>query len=551
MARLDRLVTAKRIAQLGATIGRQFPYALLQAVSQLDTTTLQRELGRLVEADLVYQRGLPPQATYTFKHALVQDAAYASLLKSTRQHYHQRIAQVLEERFPETTVTQPELLAHHLTEAGLTAQSVAYWSKAAQRAVEGAATVEAIRHLDTGLKLLQALPDTPERTQQELGMQITRGRALKMSQGNAAPEVEQTYLRAWQLCQQLGETSQLFGVSQGLWACYLVRADYQRANALVEQYLHLAQGQLHAVHMLWVHDALGIVFFLRGQLRPAQAHLEQTVALDAPHLDSSRVSRFWHLTPRFHSAWVLWALGYPEQALQRSDEPFKLAQELLHPFSLVFALNQIARVHQFRQEGQLTRARAEASIRLATEQGFPQQFAGATFLRGWALTQQGQPAQGIAEMRQGLAAYRATGAETQLTYFLALLAEGYGRGGQREDGLTVLAEALVLVDKNDERFYEAELYRLKGELLLQQSLDNRAEAETCFAQAMAIAQHQEAKSLELRAATSLARLREQQGKREEARQVLAEVYNWFTEGFDTADLQNAKALLNALEEERS
>jgi predicted ATPase len=271
--------------------------------------------------------------------------------------------------------------------------------------------------------------------------------------------------------------------------------------------------------MLWVHDALGIVFFLRGQLRPAQANLEQTVALDAPQLDSSRVSRFWHLTPRFHSAWVLWALGYPEQALQRSDEPFKLAQELLHPFSLVFLLNQIARVHQFRQEGQLTRARAEASIRLATEQGFPQQFAGATFLRGWALTQQGQPAQGIAEMHQGLAAYRATGAETQLTYFLGLLAEGYGRGGQREDGLTVLAEALVLVDKNDERFYEAELYRLKGELLLQQSLDNRAEAETCFAQAMVIAQNQEAKSLELRAATSLARLREQQGKREEARQV--------------------------------
>jgi predicted ATPase/class 3 adenylate cyclase len=550
MARLDRLVTAKAVAQYAAVIGRQFSYELLQAVSQLDEVMLQHELRRLVEAELMYQRGVPPQSTYMFKHALIQDAAYESLLKSTRQHYHQRIAQVLEARFPETTETQPELLAHHCTDAGLNEQAVSYWHKAGQRASERSAHVEAISHLTKGLELLHALPDTPERPQQEVEMQIILGLAVLTTKGNATPEVEKIYTRAWQLCQQLGETSQLFPVLQGLWSYYLVQAEYQRANDLIEQSLHMAQGPLHAIHLMQVHSALGTVFFWGGELRRAQAHLEQAVALDDSQLHQALPSRTLRLSCRFATAWVLWALGYPERALQSSDGAFTLAKELSRPFSLAFALNQSARLYQFRQDGQCTRERAEASIRLSTEQGFPQPLAGATFLRGWALTQQGQYAQGIAEMHQGLAAYRTTGAEHQLTYFLALLAEGYGRGGQREEGLTILAEALALVDKKSERFYEAELHRLQGELLLQQNSANQAEAETCFQHAIAIAQNQQAKSWELRASTSLARLWQRQGKRQEAYDLLAPVYGWFTEGFDTADLKDAKALIDELEERR-
>jgi predicted ATPase len=235
MARLDRLVSAKGIAQLAAVIGRRFAYDLLQAIAQVDEATLQHELGRLVEAELVYQRGLPPQATYLFKHALIRDSAYASLLKSTRQHYHQRIAQVLEEQFPETAETQPELLAHHCTEAGLIAQAIGYWQKAGHIAVQRSAHVEAISHLTHGLALLQTLPETPECTQQNVDIHIALGASLLATKGSGAPEVEQTYLRARQLCQHLEAPHQLFPVLRGLWNYYQVRAAYQMAQTLAEQ----------------------------------------------------------------------------------------------------------------------------------------------------------------------------------------------------------------------------------------------------------------------------------------------------------------------------
>ena len=257
MARLDRLVTAKGIAQLAAVIGRQFSYELLQAISQLDAMTLQRELGRLVEAEIVYQRGLPPQSTYVFKHALIQDAAYASLLKSTRQHYHQRIAHVLEEQFPETAEAQPEFLAHHYTEAGLTEQAVPYWYRAAQRAAERSAHVEAINHLRTGLALLQTLPETPERLQRKVNMHIALGASLIATKGSGAPEVEQTYLRAEHLCEHLAAPHQLFPVVRGLWNYYAVRADFQTAYTLGEQLLTLAQQAQDPAMLLAAHRALG------------------------------------------------------------------------------------------------------------------------------------------------------------------------------------------------------------------------------------------------------------------------------------------------------
>jgi TOMM system kinase/cyclase fusion protein len=549
MARLDRLVTAKGIAQLGAAIGRQFAYDLLHVVSQLDEVTLQRELSRLVEAEIVYQRGVPPQSTYVFKHALIQDAAYESLLKSARQHYHQRIAQVLEEQFPETTERQPELLAHHYTEAGLIEQAVPYWHHAGQSAVQRSAHVEAINHLRTGLELLQTLPETPERLQREVDMLIALGTSLRATKGYAASEVEETYSHARHLCAHLNEPPQLFPVLRGLWSYYHNRAALQTAHALGEQLLALAQQVQDAAMLVTAHRTLGTTLFFLGAVALAHTHFVQGLALYDPQ--QHRASAFLYgedggVVCKSLAAWTLWCLGYPNQGLTRSHEAVALAQQMASPFSVAFALSCEAEFHQFRREQGCTQGRAEAAISLTTEQGFPFFMAFGAILRGWALVHQGQAQAGIDQINQGLRGLRATGAELGRSYWLALLAEAYGILGKPETGLAVLGEALTLADATGERWYESELYRLKGELLLQQNSNNEDEAEACFHNAISIARAQQAKSFELRTATSLARLWQSQGKREAARQILGDVYGWFTEGFDTADLQDAKALLDEL-----
>jgi len=475
MARLDRLMTGKVIAQLGAAIGRQFAYELLQAVSQLDEATLQRELGRLVEAEIVYQRGLPPQATYIFKHALIQNAAYESLLKSRRQQYHQRIAQVLEAQFAETAEAQPELLAHHYTEAGLNAQAVSYWYKAGQRASERSAYVEAIAHLRQGLALLQTLPETPERTRREVDMLLALGVSLHATKSIAAPEVEQTYLRAQHLCQDLEEPHQLFPVLHGLWSCYNSRAELQTAHALGEQLLTLAQQVQDPAMLVAAHRAVGTTLFWLGAVALAHTHLMQGLALYDP--SQHRASAFLYgedagVLCQSFAAWTLWCLGYPDQGLTRSHEVVTRAQQMASPFSLAFALGLSAVFHSFRREVRLTQERAEAAISLATDQGFPLWRARGAVLRDWALVQQGQTKEELEQMYQSLQAFRATGAELARPYYLALLAETHGAMGQPAAGLAVLAEALTLTDTTGTRWCESELYRLKGELLLQQSSSN-------------------------------------------------------------------------------
>ena len=555
MARLDRLVTAKAVAQYAAVIGRQFSYGLLQAVSQLDEAMLQHELGTLVEAEIVYQRGLPPQTTYLFKHALIQDAAYQSLLKSTRQQYHQRIAQVLEAQFPETAETQPELLAHHYTEGGLIEQALPYWQRAGQRAIERSAHAEAIAHLTKGLQLLTTLPDTPERLQRELDLQTHLGPVLIATKGYAAPEVAQTYTRARELCQQMGETPQLFLVLSGLRHFYEVRAELQTARGLGEQLVTMAQKVQDPALLVQAHFALGETLWWLGEFAPARLLQEQGMAFYNPRQHRSQAFLYGQdpgMACRTYAAVALWRLGYPDQALTRMYEALTLAQALSHPFSLAWAFACVAWLHQFRREWPRTQEWAEEAIRLATEQGFPFMGAWGTFWRGWTLAAQGQEVEGIAHMRQGLAIHRATGAELARPYLLALLAEVYGHVGQTGEGLNIVGEALEAVNKTEEREYEAELYRLKGELSLKSQVQGRqstieAEAETYFHKAVNIARSQQAKSFELRTATSLARLWQQQGKRDEAQALLAPIYGWFTEGFDTTDLQEAKALLEDLE----
>ena len=549
MARLDRLGRAKEIAQLGATIGREFNYELLQAVSPLHEDLLQQGLRQLVETELVFQSGVPPHARYLFKHALIQDTAYQSLLKSKRQHLHQQVARILEGRFPDLQETQPELLAHHHTEASLIEQAIPYWQKAGQRAVQRSANEEAIAHLSKGLELLKTLPDTPGRTQQELALQIALGAPLVATKGQAAQEVERAYARAHELCRRVGEIPQLFPVVYGLWRFHLVRGKLLTARELGQQLLTLAQTTQDPIFLVGARCALGQTLFALGEVVLAREHLEEGIALyDSRQRRSYSTVADPGVVCLSFAAWVLWLLGYPDQALQRSHEALTLAQELSHPFSLAYALEFAAKLYHFRREEQAVQERAEALIALSTEQGFAVYLAQGTIRRGWALAEQGRVEEGIAQIRQGLAAYRATGAELWRPYGLALLAEAYGKGGQVEEALTVLAEALALVDKTGERLAEAELYRVKGQLTLQKSKvqgpkSKVQEAEECFHKAIEIARKQQAKSLELRTTMSLSRLWRQQGKQKKAHEMLSEIYNWFTEGFDTKDLQEAKALL--------
>jgi class 3 adenylate cyclase/predicted ATPase len=549
MARLDRLVTAKAVAQYASVLGRQFPYAWLHAVSQLDEATLQHELSRLIEAEIVYQRGLPPQATYVFKHALIRDTAYESLLRSTRQGHHRRIAEVLAERFPETAQTQPELLAHHFSEAGCKEQAVNYWYHAGQRAVERSAHLEAIAHLTNGLEELTALSETPPRTQQELTFLLLLGPALIATKGYTAPEVAHAYNRAYALCRHVGEPAQRCSALAGLLRFYLARGELGTARQIGEQLLTLAQHQYDPTLLLEAYWVSSSVLCLRGELTLAQAHLDQAIALyDAQR---QRSQTFRHGTiPGIHclswASWTLWMRGFADQARQRSHEALSLVRQLPPSFTLGFVLNRVALLHQFRREWSLTQEYAEALIELSTEQGFEYWLSQGTILRGWALAMKGQEDQGIAQMCQGLDTYRVLGAGLHQPQFLPLLAEAYGKRGQAADGLAVLAEALAGVEKTGACLYEAELFRLQGDLILQQSSENHAEAETCFHQALVVARRQQAKSWELRAATSLARLWQAQGKRQAAHDLLAPVYGWFTEGLDTADLKDAKASLEAL-----
>ncbi|MBI3798619.1 MAG: AAA family ATPase [Deltaproteobacteria bacterium] len=575
MARLDRLAPVRELAQIGAVLGREFSYELLHAVSSFDEGMLQQGLRQLVEAELIYQRGLPPRATYLFKHALVQDTAYQSLLKSRRQQLHQQIAQVLAERFPETVETQPELLAHHYTEASLIAQAVPYWQRAGERAAQRSANVEAVTHLTKALELLHLLSDTPERAQQELALQLALGAPLMATKGYAAPEVEQAYNRARKLCQRMGENPQLFRVLRGLWGFYMQRAELQTARELSEQLLNLAQSVQDAALLLLAHYGRGCTLYYLGELASSREHLAQGTTFYNPQQHHSLTFLYGGSEPgiacRTLTAVILWLLGYPDQALRGMLEAFALAQELSQPFNLAWVLSFVARLHYLRREGQAVQEQAEAEIALSGEHGFPYWLAVGTILRGWALVEQGKKAEGISHLRQGLAAHRATGSSLDRPYYLAMLAEACGKAGQAEDGLQVVAEALAAVDKTEERFYEAELYRLKGQLTLRQfnvqgsrfnvtnpqpltpntqhpapNTQAEAEAEACFLRAIDIAQRQQAKSLELRAVMSLSRLWQQQGKKTEARQMLAEIYGWFTEGFEAKDLQEAKALLEEL-----
>ena len=449
----------------------------------------------------------------------------------------------MEAHFPTITEAEPELLAHHYTEAGLHAQAVQYWQRAGERAMQHSATVEAIAHLTKGLEVLTTLPDTPERTRQELSLQTALGPALMVTRGVAAPEVEQTYLRIQALAHHMEETP------RGLWLFYYMRGEIETAHEFGAQLMEFAQRRQDPTLLFEAHLVLGFTLFRLGEVLPARTHFEQGMVLYDPgqhHAQAFLYAADPGVMLLCYTARDLWLLGYPAQALERSQAALTLASELAHPFSLAYALTWTAFLQQLRRDQHAVQARAADVIRLSTKQGFPFLVEAGTFLQGWALTEQEQWDVGTAQMSHALAGPRAAGVDQGLPYWLALLAEAYSKSAQIEEGLALLSEALAVARKAGGRYWEAELYRLKGVLLLHQRPPDATQAEACLSQALAIARHQQVKAWELRAAMALSRLWQRQGKQDAARQLLAEIYDWFTEGFETADLQEAQALLEEL-----
>jgi predicted ATPase len=549
-ARIDRLgADDKRLLQVASVIGKDVPLDLLQVVAELPEADLRQRLARLQAAEFMYETGLFPGPEYTFRHALTLEAAYQSLLRSIRQQYHQRIAGVLEERFPHTAESKPEVLAHHYTQAGLSDLAVPYWLAAGTRAAERSAHAEAIDYLTRGLELFRSLPDAEARPYSELEFQTRLGPALAATRGYAAPEVTRTYVRARELCRAVGATTpQVFPALWGLWETYLVRSELESARELGEQLVALAREVDDPALLLVAHDALGVTYQLLGAPAAARTHLEHAIALYRVDHHRSMAQLYGQEDPgttcRAFLAKGLWLLGYPAQALEQMREAFALAQELAHPPSLAQLLAHAAFFYQFRREPQTVQQHAEAAIALCSEQGFAYYLAYGTIMRGWALAAQGRAEEGIDQMRRGIDALEATGAFLRQPYYLAMLAEAHGERGEGARGLELLAQARAASHRSGGSYWEAEIDRIEGELLLRDGRD--AEAEARFESAAAVGRRQEARSLELRAAMSLSRLWKRQGKAQVAHGRLEPILAEFTEAFDTADLREARQLLAEL-----
>ncbi|MBI1880880.1 MAG: AAA family ATPase [Chloroflexi bacterium] len=558
-SRIDRLTPQQQLTlKVASVIGRVFTFPLLQEVHPIETDkpVLTMYLETLERLDLTPLESPSPELAYIFKHIITQEVAYNLMSFDQRRQLHQAVAEWYERTYQGELPPFYPLLAHHWRKvaagqqanSSLVLKAVDYLHKAGEQAVQRSANVEAISHLTMALDLLQTLPDTPGRTRQEFTLQFTLSSPLIAIKGYGAPETVRAFDHARQLAAQIGDTSQLFPLLYGKWITHLIKSEHQVAREMAEQFFALAQQQLETGPMMMAHRLLGFTFVFMGKLQTGHNHLEQASTLFDPQQHQALTFRFGqHPQAAIHSllAWSLWLLGYPDQALQPSQEAINTARELKHINTLAYVLfHGRSLVHQYRQDVERVAEDTQAMIEIAEREGLVLWLAYATVIKGWIKTKQGQPEAGVSEMLKGLTNLQATGTKLYLVYLWALLVEGYAALGQYQEGLNIITEALAFVEETDERYWEAELYRLKGELLLQ--TEAKAEAEMWFWKAIEVARQQSAKSLELRATVSLARLWQEQGKTAKARQILAEIYGWFTEGFDTADLREAKSLLEGL-----
>ena len=486
-------------------------------------------------------------ATYSFKHALVQDAAYQSLLKTRRQELHARMARILEEQYPELVDAEPYLLAHHLTEAGMAENAIGQWRRAGKQAAMRSANVKAIGHLRRGLELVESLPPSPDLARQEIDLRIAMGDALATIKGFAAPEIGEVYAQARRLCDRIDDPSRLSMTLQGSWFFHVVRSDLHRALDLAEQCLVLAGRSRAPITRAVGHHMMAGPLAWLGRWQEAERHFRRGIELAASEENGIVMSingldlEMWCRSVGSHS---LWHLGFPAQAVERAMMALERAQARRQPFGESIARAYLAMLHQFRREPAAAGEQAAAGIALCAEQGFPYYLAWMQVIQGWSLAADGSPGEGVARIRQALAAMEATGARLRRPYYFCLLAETCALFERVEEADALLAEALSLADAWDERWWEPEIHRLRGDLLRRRG--STVEAGAAFSRALELARGQDARVHELRAARDLAHLWGEQGRRAEAHDLLAPLYASFTEEFDTADLQNAKILLDEL-----
>src|SRR5438034_4695271 len=547
MARLDRLAPVREIAQLGAAIGREFSYSLVRALVGRDETALKHGLAQLEQAGLVFRRGEPPEAVYSFKHALVRDAAYESVLKSRRHQLHGQIARALEERFAEIVASQPEIVAHHFTAAGLVEPAIDYWLKAGQQAARRSANAEALNHFARGLDLLPKIDDPMLRNKSELQLQTSLGNALRATKGWSIDSVKHAYTRSLQLCKESGFDEHTLPAVFGLWTWNFVHAALGEAQALAEHLVNTAENTDDSVYKVLAHEALGFTLFARGKFAAAHAALQRSISMcedskAAAYLDLSAQDPRVHV--RLYDGMVLWLLGYPDQALRICAEARRYAERSQHPFSEARARRISLRLHKFRGEAAIVAGQANAAIALCEEHGFVHYLAMGLILRGWASIQQGEFEKGIAEIQEGLEKERATGALLYESYTLGLLADACIKHERYGQALDFLDQAQLRLDEeNSERFYAAEIYRLLGETYLRSHQDLN-QAERYLYKGLELAREQKAKSFELNLCLSIYDLYELRQNVDKCRAQLAEIYGSFSEGFGTTDLVRAKARLN-------
>ena len=552
MARLDRLAPVREVAQIGAVVGREFSYDLLSAVAGLPRERLEDALGELVRAELIFRRGQIPQAVYSFKHVLVRDAAYAGLLKSRRVQLHAAIASAFEQSFPEILQNQPETLALHLTEAGLTEKAVGYWLQAGKNAALRSANLEAIAHLERGIEVLGHLPDGLGKDRSELDLQFVLGSCLIATQGPASSKAMATFTRARELCERLGDPPEHLQVMFWLTTASVVRGELPQANETITVLLDLASARGDRPALLNAMRGQAMILLFMGHLTAAREAIERAVdafnaSSEEERLAARAAGQDAGVADLSLMSWALWLLGHVDTAITRMVAAFQRADSIEHPHTQAYACYYASILHALRGELTIAHGHAERCLTLSEEHGFRQWRGLAHAVRGICAMMLGPSPGALEEVRSALDGYRGAGYQLGITALYVLLCPALLLGHEFEAALDLIERGLETANRNSERIFEAELYRLKARVLLDRGgPDAATEAQSLLDQALITARSQQAKALELRAARDLAALWIDQGRREEARHVLARIYGWFTQGFETQDLKEAQALFEQL-----
>ena len=550
VSRLDRLGSRTEVVQMAATIGREFSYELIMGVLDLDANTLQEKLERLVQAEVIFQSGTPPQAIYTFKHALIQDAAYSAILRKRLLTNHQTIGECFENQFPQIVESQPELLAHHFTAAGDFTKAVGYWLTAGKRSQDAFVNLEAINNFQTGLELVEKLEESSERDGIELGFQLGLATVQTMAKGWGFPRLEAIHVRSLELCKRIGEDSPIFHVSWGIWAWRLLKAELDFADEMSQDIWKLAEARNDDGYRMEACFAKVCTALWRAEFETLTEFGHRGIALydeDRCRFHASFTSQNSGCTIQAHWSLGTWIAGYPDHAFAIGERGVALGLELKDPFSTAFARYHLGCVQQECRMATAARESGDAVIAIGTEHKFDL-FSAAMgmMLRGAGLLLEGNREKGTKQLQTGFNNFKGAGMELSLTHYYGMLAEAHLVSGRIEEAMTSVSDGLALVERSNERFQEAYLHRLRGDLQLAMSPDNRAEAEECYQTSIDIARRQKAKSWELQATMRLSRLWQEDGRSDEAKEMLSGIYDWFTEGFDTADLVDAKALLEVL-----